>query len=470
MNETRVRFRLKAWKQRKLLLVPAFFLLASTLSGAVETNQLSPEFVRQILQRLDQDERELRDLRQQLSARPAAQNAPTNTLPSAAAPLEERLKTQDEKIAGLERELTENVTGASKTVYPNLQFHCFGDLDYAADSRRAVNVPGNVGGIPYGVGYYGIKNTFYLGELVPFLTAQLGENTSVLSETALSAGSDNHMGIDIERLYLEQRFNDYFNVDVGRFHTSLGYYNATYHHGLWLQTAIGRPTFLQFEDSGGILPVHMVGIDIHGAIPSGSLNLSYHVELGNGMDYAANPNLNAVQQLISFSDTKAVDVALTAKPEWLPGVEFGANAYFDSIHPDNSGSTNTVPRNDQMIYGAYAVFHNARWEFLNEGYVICDKPAGGPTHYDPCFYTQLGCKFGVITPYVRFTYYDISLADTLYTEDWAGGFNAGAHYGPGVGLRYDFTTYAALKAQYDYLVDHGYNDASRITLQACFTF
>jgi hypothetical protein len=308
MKETRMTIRLKSWKQSKFLLavsaaVPALFLSASTPAGAVETNQVSPEFVRQILQRLDQDEGELRDLRQQLAARPAAQNAATNPVPSAAAPLDKRLEKQDEKIAGLEQELTENVTGAGKTVYPNLQFHGFGDLDYAADSRRAVNVPGNVSGIPYSVGYYGIKNTFYLGEFVPFLTAQLGENTSVLSETALSAGSDNHMTVDIERLYLEQRFNDYFNVDVGRFHTSLGYYNATYHHGVWLQTAISRPTFLQFEDSGGILPVHMVGIDIHGAIPSGRLNLSYHVELGNGMDYAANPSLNAVQQLISFSDT-----------------------------------------------------------------------------------------------------------------------------------------------------------------------
>ena len=37
-------------------------------------------------------------------------------------------------------------------------------------------------------------------------------------------------------------------------------------------------------------------------------------------------------------------------------------------------------------------------------------------------------------------------------------------------MRFDFTTYAALKVQYDYLVDHGYNDASRLNLQACFTF
>jgi hypothetical protein len=37
-------------------------------------------------------------------------------------------------------------------------------------------------------------------------------------------------------------------------------------------------------------------------------------------------------------------------------------------------------------------------------------------------------------------------------------------------LRYDVSTYVALKAQYDYLIDTGLNDASRVTLQAAFTF
>jgi hypothetical protein len=461
----------KSQTSRTLLGLGAACLLAPAgLRAADTTSLLSPDSVRQILERLDKDEQEIKDLRSQLANRPSAPAPTTNATVSPDAQWQQRIEADETALTNLNSQITERNLAEQKAVYPNLQFHGFGDVDYAADNRKPKSVPGNATGVPYGVGYYGVKNTFYLGELDIFLTSQLADNVSVVSETALAADSNNNMQIDIERLYLEYRYNDYFNVDMGRFHTALGYYNATYHHGTWLQTAIGRPTFLQFEDSGGILPVHMVGVDVHGAIPSGSLNLSYYAEVGNGLDYSANRNVDAVQEIISTSDSKAVNVALVAKPDWMPGLQFGGNVYYDFIMPDNVGTTNNVPHNNQLIFGANLVYNNADWEFLNEGYLIADKPTGGQTQYDPAFYTQIARKFGLFTPYVRFNYYNIVLGDTLYALDWAGGVNAGVHYGPSVGLRFDFTTYAALKVQYDYLVDHGYNDASRINLQACFTF
>ena len=462
--------KLKFLAPRKILGLGAICLLTPAgLRAADATNQLSPDFVRQILERLDKDEQEIKDLRSQLANRPAAPSAAIASN-SPGAQWQQRIEQDETVLTNLNSEISEKNLAEQKAIYPNLQFHGFGDVDYAADNRRPKNVPGNAHGVPYGVGFYGVKNTFYLGELDIFLNSQLSENTSVISETALSADSNNEMGIDIERLYLEYRYNDYFNVDMGRFHTALGYYNSTYHHGTWLQTAIGRPTFLEFEDSGGILPVHMVGVDVHGAVPSGSLNLTYYAEVGNGLEYSANPNLNQVQQVLSVSDSKALNLALVAKPNWMPGLQFGGNIYYDFITPDNASTTNNVPHNDQVIFGANAVYNNADWEFLNEGYLILDKPTGGKEHYDPAFYTQIARRFGLFTPYVRFNYYDIATSDTLYSLDWAGGVYAGLHYGPSVGVRFDFTTYAALKVQYDYLVDHGYNDASRINAQACFTF
>jgi hypothetical protein len=135
-----------------------------------------------------------------------------------------------------------------------------------------------------------------------------------------------------------------------------------------------------------------------------------------------------------------------------------------------AGQPTSLPRNNQFIFNAHAVYHNSLWEFLNEGYLIRDQPLNGTAHYNPAFYSQLSRKLGLFTPYARFTYYDIQHSDLLYSLAWAGGVNVGSHYGPSLGLRYDFSDYAAIKAQYDYLVDSGFNDASRITLQACFTF
>ena len=102
--------------------------------------------------------------------------------------------------------------------------------------------------------------------------------------------------------------------------------------------------------------------------------------------------------------------------------------------------------------------------------MIRDKPQGGDAHYSPALFTQISRKWYPWTPYVRFTYYNLSRNDALYTYAWDGGANSGMHLGPSLGLRWDFATYAALKFQYDYLVDSGLNDASRGTVQVSFRY
>lgn len=381
----------------------------------------------------------------------------------------QRLDSQEAEIQSLKAQLSHPTTPAVDAApampppptYPNLQFHGFGDIDYAADNRKGTMLDG--------VTESGVKNSFFLGEYDLFLTSQLSEDFSALSETVLSGGTDNNMGVDIERLLLQYHPNSFFNVDLGRFHTALGYYNNAYHHGTWFQTAVGRPSFLQYEDSGGIMPIHSVGLSFHGAVPSGSWNLSYYLEVGNGTHFTTTPGQNAVQQVIANTDSKAVNAALIINPDWLEGAEFGVGTYYDRITPD--GTSVPLPDYDQFIFNSHAAFHDANWEFLLEGYLIDDTPVtGGQSHYSPAFFVQLSRKFGLFTPYGRFTYYDLSEHDPLYSLVWNSGANAGVHYGPSLGLRYDVSTYVALKAQYDYLIDTGLNDASRVTLQAAFTF
>jgi hypothetical protein len=431
-----------------------------------DTNQVTADVLRQVLDRLAQDEAEIKQLQAELAARPPAPAAAG----SASLPLQQQVEKDEAQLKDLQAQLNGDENAAQKPKYPNVQFHGFGDFDYAADSRKNSATP-----TPTGVTALGGKNTFYEGELDLFTTSQLAENLSFTMEPVLSANFNNYMGLDLERTYVEYRGNDYFNVDAGRFHTDLGYYSTTYHHGAWLQTAIGRPTIVQFEDSGGILPIHMTGVSLYGAIPSGPWNLQYRLEVGNGLDYSSNPNVNPVQQVVSFSDSKAVNLALSIRPEGLPGVQIGGGVYFDSITPDLStpaiaGQPHSLPSDNQYIPNVYFVYHNSLWEFLNEFYLIRDDPVGAKAHNNPAFFTQLSHKFGVWTPYARFTYYDISAGDLLYTYAWAGGVNSGIHYGPTLGLRYDFADYAALKVQYDWLHDSGMNDANRLTLQVCFTF
>ena len=202
------------------------FLLSVLLTPGIASAQVKapatydPAFVEQILKRLDAQEKELKELR---AARAAEAPATTDesTRPEA---------------------------------FQKLSFHGFGDINYVWDNDKGKN-----------------RDSFVLGQLDFFVTSQLAENLSVMSETVIEADDSNNFAIEIERLLLQWRLSDYFNVDLGRYHTAIGYYNTAYHHGTWFQTGTGRPAFLDFEDGGGLIPAHNVGLSLNGQIPSGQL-------------------------------------------------------------------------------------------------------------------------------------------------------------------------------------------------------
>ena len=128
----------------------------------------------------------------------------------------------------------------------------------------------------------GETNSFTLGAFDLFISSQISEKFSMLSEVNFEFGDDNEMALDLERMLLTYAANDHFKLSFGRYHTGIGYYNTAFHHGTWFQTATGRPFLFLFEDEGGVLPVHNVGLNLTGSIPSGKLGLNYVAEIGNG--------------------------------------------------------------------------------------------------------------------------------------------------------------------------------------------
>lgn len=128
-----------------------------------------------------------------------------------------------------------------------------------------------------------VHDAFQFGEFDLFLNSRLSNSINFLSEVVFGADASNFWGIDIERAQMTYKPSQYFQISGGRMHTAIGYYNTAYHHGTWFQTATGRPYMYYYEDSGGILPVHLVGLEAAGLIPgSGKLNAHWIAELGNG--------------------------------------------------------------------------------------------------------------------------------------------------------------------------------------------
>lgn len=314
-------------------------------------------------------------------------------------------------------------------------------------------------------------NTFGLGQLNLFVTSDISEKFKFLSEIVLEAGPDNfynvpggdrnHFTVDVERYLLQYSYNDYFNLAVGRYHTAIGFYNTAYHHSTWFQTTTDRPYLFAFEDDGGILPTHTVGVSATGLIPSGPLGLHYVAEVGNNRA-SQNPQLQEpVQNEVDDQNHKAFNLALFARPESIRGLEAGFSYYNDVLSPANQ------PRVGEGIFALHAVLERPKYEWLNE--VVLVRHAifnGGRVYNTPGFYSQVSRQFGSFRPYFRYQYLNVAKTEPIFPA-------VGLQYGPTVGLRYDASEFVALKFQYDYTsirqpaTQPGF---STLTLQIGFTF
>ena len=340
----------------------------------------------------------------------------------------------------------------SKTL---LRIRGFGDVTFHGDNYHPAGQPGD-------------KTAFTLGQLNLFVTSDISDKFKFLSEIVFEAGPDNiygvtrgtenTFGVDVERYLLTYSRNEYFNLSAGRYHTAIGYYNTAYHHSTWLQTTTGRPLLFEFEDRGGILPIHNIGLEAYGRIPSGSLGLHYVAEVGNGRESRAPLTEEPVQNIVDDSNAKAVNFELFARPTTIPGLQVGFSAYHDKLIP------NTLPvAVGETIIAAHAVYTTPTFEWLNEVLMVQHTPDGGHTYQTPGWYTQISKRFGAYRPYFRYQYINASPNEPIFPDI---GLNAG----PSAGLRYDASESVALKLQYDFTSLRNQHSVQGLQAQVGFTF
>ena len=313
----------------------------------------------------------------------------------------------------------------------------------------------------HGDSHPGDKTSFSLGELDLFITSNVSEKFKFVTELVFEADQTNAFKAEPERVLLQYSYSDYLKLSAGRYHTAIGYYNTAYHHSTWFQTTTGRPFLFQFEDEGGILPVHNVGISASGLIPSGRLGLHYVAEAGNGRA-SRSPADEPVQNEVDEGTHKAVNVALFARPEAIPDLQVGFSAYHDVLTPLG------IPNVGQTILDAYAVLVRPRFEWLNEALVIRDTPLGQRLFQTPGFYTQISERFGSYRPYFRYQYVNAPNNEPVFQNSY--GIVVGRRQGPSLGLRYDASESVALKLQYDYTSFRQQQAISSLALQVGFTF
>jgi hypothetical protein len=292
------------------------------------------------------------------------------------------------------------------------------------------------------------KTAFTLGQLNLFVTSDISDKFKFLSEIVFEAGPDNiygqtrgtanSFGVDVERYLLTYSYNDFFSLSAGRYHTAIGYYNTAYHHSTWLQTTTGRPLLFAFEDQGGILPIHNIGVEARGRIPSGSLGLHYVAEVGNGRESRNPIEDEPVQNIVVDKNHKAFNLAVFARPTKVPGLQVGFSVYKDLLVPFGR------PTVGETILAAHAIYSTTNFEWLNEALVVRHAPTGLEHVFEtPGFYSQISRRFGSYRPYFRYQYVNVSPNEPIFPD-------VGLRAGPSAGVRYDASESVALKFQYDF--------------------
>ena len=447
----------------------AIFVNGATLwaqSGAASSTD--QQTIQKLLQRIDALESRVAKLEaERQSALPkaaptgasSATPAPASTASSAAASPDASPQTETEA----EQQAPERMD-ISKTL---LRIRGFGD----------VNLHGDTGKNPTAMPPFQKRDTtsFTLGQLNLFVTSDISDKFKFLSEIVFEAGPDNiyghtrgtynSFGVDIERMLVQYSYNDYFNLTAGRWHTDIGYYNNAYHHSTWLQTTTERPFLYAFEDQGGILPIHTVGVSASGQIPSGKLGLHYVAEVGNGRESRDPLSQEPVQNIVDEQNHKAYNLAIFARPEAVQGLQTGFSVYRDLLNPITSAPPNGSSI-QETILAAHAVYTRPSFEWLNEVLLVRHDEEGGRILQMPGFYSQISKRFGSYRPYFRYQYLNANGQDKIFPD-------VGHREGPSVGIRYDASEFVALKFQYDYnrvrspLLDQS---AHGLTTQLAFTF
>jgi len=256
---------------------------------------------------------------------------------------------------------------------------------------------------------------------------------------------------DLERMYIGYDVNEYLQTTFGKFHTPIGYWNNAFHHGLQLQTSILRPKFLNFNDEGGILPVHTLGI-----LASADINdFSYRIYISTGSSIVSKETNSSITNngIITPNESGAHNgdklYGINLSYYVMEDIKMGIHSFYQRVSIFNNRST------DVFMYGAYLFTEFDSLEFSTETYLFSNKNNSGSLSSEilnsNATYAQIAYDFNGLKPYARveFTHYD---QNDFYFH--AQEVKAGDSYKRGaIGVNYSLDPDANIKCAIIYTED-----------------
>lgn len=312
------------------------------------------------------------------------------------------------------------------------------------------------------------NGTFALGAIDLYASELITDNIEVLLEVAL----ENEI-VDIERLQIGYIFSDALKVRAGRVHNILGYWNVNFHHGAQIQTTIDRPFFIKFEDEGGLVPVHLVGLWTSGRYATGPVILGYDVMLGNGSRIVnvGGPDITELNPNNGADDNhnKAVSFRLQVSPRFMNALKLMVSGSFSEVVGYDANDLPLLDV-DQSILN-FSAIHDQEgepFEFLSEVFWIQNKDqlTNLGKSKSTLYYVQMGYTFmDLITPYVRYEQSMIEEDDPYMIALSAVDTRIAL-----AGMRYELSTGSALKAEFRRIRAEGVENHSEYAVQWSFAF
>ena len=291
----------------------------------------------------------------------------------------------------------------------------FADMNFSTESRDIGN------------------DSFSLGSLGLFSTANYNDRLNFLFEMLIEV-ENSGAEVDLERLWAGYTISDLLIIRAGRFHTPLGYWNKTYHHGKHLFPTVDKPFFLAFEEEDGIIPIHIIGVEVAGSADTRHARFKYWFELGNG------PRLDGITGRLVPNNTsddngsKQAVLKASLSPRGLPGLSVGLSATTFKVN------TTLKERLVERIYAVDIYYRSGGLDLLSE-YFLFDNSVDSSYGY----YVQLSQNFDKLTPYARYEALEVGSGDP-YVTDLDGGTNRKQAI---AGVRYDMDPFhSSLKFQY----------------------
>lgn len=439
---------------RRILLTA---LAMVSCSGSVWGQASAPpgnqaDLVKTLLERIDRLEQRVSDLEGKLACpSPPCEPAVRATRALEGAVAAKQVAAVQNPAPMPEHEQRPPLAGEQST-FPSMQIRGFADVDFGATDQHGTNS----------------NSGFTLGQFVLHISSPLSSKVSFFGETSFTAQAPGTSKLppyklDVERVLLRYDYNDIFKISFGKYHTPINYWNTAYHHGLWLQTTIARPEMIKF--GGQFLPVHFIGVLGEGEVPSGPLGLNYQVGMGNGRS----TDIARAGDFGDVNNNRAYVVNFFSKPIHIPGFQVGTSVYGDEITSAALG----FPRTRELINSAHIVWIHETPEFLAEfANVRHYIPQTGQTFNSQGYYIQMAYRLPWFDkkwkPYYRFEHIHLPVGEPVFSIQ----NNIQNFEGSTAGVRFDFTDFAALKAEYRNTQTGGAGQPrfNGVFLQSSFTF